>query len=286
MSLEVLRRAAAGVLSLVVTGALGVVGLSAPAHAETTYRIDSVAGCQAFLDAFVGAPPAGTVTPGHCAVAGSETGPGEVHLPAGDRLVIARGWELSFDSVLFFDEGVTVNYGSLRSRDDVVNVVGSAVLVNKGTITIVRGSALGVSDDAAVLNAGRIVLACGGGTNGTITGNAPVSIADCDEAPWVTATRPAAGARAVPVTAAITLWFSERVGWTPGWYDVRCSTSGRHWAATRRGGGTALVLVPTRRFAAGEWCSVTIHAGLVADGDFDLPATMGSDFRFGFRTAS
>ena len=284
MSLDRVRRAVIASLVAVATGTLGAVAGAGPAQAGTSYTIDSLAGCQAFLDAFVGPPPAGTVSPGRCVVAGSESGPGEVHLPLGDRLTIGPGWELFFDSVLFFNEGVTVNHGSLRSRDDVVNNVGSAVLVNKGTITIVRGSALNVLDDAVVYNRGRIVLACGG-SSGPVSGSQPISIPACDEAPWVTSTTPAAGARDVRVTARVKVRFSERVTWTPGWYTLRCSVSGRHWAATSRGGGTSLVLDPLRRFRSGEWCTVRIHADRVRDGGVDLPDTMAADHQFRFRTA-
>lgn len=284
MTVYRVRRAVVATLAVIATGMFAGVGGTAPAQAGTSYRIDSVAGCQAFLHTFVGPPPAGTVSPGRCVVAGSESGPGEVRLPVGDRLTIGAGWELFFDSVLLFNEGTIVNHGSLRSRDDVVNNVDGGVLVNKGTITIVRGSALNVIGDAVVHNRGRIVLACGG-SSGPVLGGQPISIPMCDEPPWVTSTNPAAGARGVPVTARVKVRFSERVTWMRGWYDLRCSVSGGHWSATRRGGGTSLVLQPARRFASGEWCTVRIHAERVRDGGVDLPDTMARDHYFSFRTA-
>lgn len=266
------------------TGALGVGGGASAAQAGTTYVIDSVAGCQQFLDDFVGPPPAGTVSPGRCVVAGSEHGPGEVHLPPGDRLVIGAGWELFFDSVLFFNEGVTINNGSLRSRDDVVNLVGGSLLVNRGTITIVRGSSLNVMDDAVVVNRGRIVLACGGGSYGPVTGAQPLPIDACDEAPWVDSSSPAPGARGVPVTASVVVRFSERVTWSPGWADLRCSASGGHRSVTRSGPGTSLVLDPVRDLRPGEWCRLTVHGGGITDAGVDLPDLMDGDHQIAFRT--
>src|SRR5689334_4187571 len=90
-------RSRSALTTLLVLAGLGPV---ARADAATGYLIDSVAGCQAFLNA-KGAT-LGTAEPGRCTVAstGSETA-----LAADETLTVATGWELFISAQVFVDHG-------------------------------------------------------------------------------------------------------------------------------------------------------------------------------------
>jgi hypothetical protein len=105
-----------------------------------------------------------------------------------------------------------------------------------------------------------------------------------DNAPAVTSTSPANGAIGVPVSADITIGFSEDVDVTAPWFSISCATSGAH-TATVSGGPQSFTLDPDADFSQGELCTTTVFATQVTDQDVvDPPDTMVADHVFTFTT--
>jgi predicted extracellular nuclease len=113
--------------------------------------------------------------------------------------------------------------------------------------------------------------------------NTASAMAACpgDPPPTVASTAPAAGAAGVAATTSVTVTFSEPVTVAGAWYGIACSVSGSV-AATASGGPTTYTLAPAAPFAAGETCTVTIHAAGVAD---SASQPMPADFVFSFTIA-
>lgn len=104
-----------------------------------------------------------------------------------------------------------------------------------------------------------------------------------DLPPSVASTTPANSATGIASNANIAVTFSEPVTLGATWYDIACSISGAHTAATS-GSGTSYTLDPTVDFASGETCTVTVKAAQVTD--LDPPAdAMLADHTFSFSTA-
>lgn len=105
-----------------------------------------------------------------------------------------------------------------------------------------------------------------------------------DSAPEVSGTSPENEAAAVPLSATITITFSEPVTATEGWFQIACSASGMHEAAVTANGARH-TLNPSTDFIAGESCSVTVLGDKVQDTDNDDPPDfMAGDYIWSFET--
>ncbi|MCA9997625.1 MAG: lamin tail domain-containing protein, partial [Anaerolineales bacterium] len=106
-----------------------------------------------------------------------------------------------------------------------------------------------------------------------------------DDAPTVTATTPGNGDTNITVSSNITITFSEAVTVGSSWFNITCSSSGSHTAASS-GGPTSYTLNPGSDFDPGESCTVTVIASEISDNDTtDPPDTMPADYMFSFTTA-
>jgi uncharacterized protein len=106
-----------------------------------------------------------------------------------------------------------------------------------------------------------------------------------DTAPAVASTSPGPNGVDAAVDTTLSITFSEPVTVTGNWFNIICTSSGAHPAASS-GGPVTFSLDPVTNFAIGEKCTVTIVASLVADQDaLDPPDTMVADFTFAFATA-
>jgi methionine-rich copper-binding protein CopC len=106
-----------------------------------------------------------------------------------------------------------------------------------------------------------------------------------DVAPAVTATAPTNGATGLGTAASLSVTFSEPVTVTGNWFQIVCATSGTRIVADTvvSGGPTIFTIDPNTDFAAGELCTVTITAALVADLDAgDPPDTLAANVVFSF----
>ncbi len=106
-----------------------------------------------------------------------------------------------------------------------------------------------------------------------------------DAAPTVAATFPANGATDFPLTANLSVTFSEPVNVSGTWFQLSCSVSGPI-AATVSGGPMTFTLDPAVVLAHGETCTLTVLASQVSDQDaIDPPDSMATNLALGF-TAS
>ena len=115
------------------------------------------------------------------------------------------------------------------------------------------------------------------------SGRPPVSCA----APSVTATKPAAGAREVPLDADVDITFNKPVNAAEGAFTIACTKSGDHAAdVSANADGTVFTLDPTEDFVRNESCTATVHAAAVTDQDEDDPPDqMAADRSVTFFTA-
>ncbi|MEW1955777.1 ExeM/NucH family extracellular endonuclease [Terrabacter sp. NPDC080008] len=98
-----------------------------------------------------------------------------------------------------------------------------------------------------------------------------------DVAPAVTSTTPADGASSVAVDASPTVTFSEPVDVAGGAFSLVCSISGAK-TLTVTGGPTTFTLDPSKDFALGDACTLTVSAAAVSDQDaIDPPDTLPAD---------
>ena len=103
-----------------------------------------------------------------------------------------------------------------------------------------------------------------------------------EAAPAVASTVPANGTLFVAPGAGITVTFSEPVNVTGAWFNLACTISGAHPAAAS-GGPEVFVLDPDTDFVAGDACSLTILADMIADQDVnDPPDNMAANHTVGF----
>jgi hypothetical protein len=103
-----------------------------------------------------------------------------------------------------------------------------------------------------------------------------------DTAPAVTSTFPVNGATDVPVSANLTVTFSEPVNVTTSWYTLSCSISG-DVASTYSGGPTTFTIDPSVSLVDSENCTLTVLANQVTDQDGnDPPDNMVANFVVGF----
>ena len=141
--------------------------------------------------------------------------------------------------------GDIVNESDERFFVNVTNVTGAAVVDSQGEGTI-------LNDDAA------------------------------DAAPEVASTFPVNGATDFPISANLTVTFSEPVNVTASWFTLACSTSGTV-ATTFNGGPTTFTLDPGVTLVHGETCTLTVLANQVSDQDGnDPPENMVFNFIVGF----
>lgn len=102
-----------------------------------------------------------------------------------------------------------------------------------------------------------------------------------DAAPQVTATTPTEGGT-VATSGVMTVTFSEAVDFATDWFTLDCSSSGTVAAAVS-GSNPTFTLTPSTDLAAGETCTLTIHAELVTDADYlDPEDAMLADFTLNF----
>ena len=111
------------------------------------------------------------------------------------------------------------------------------------------------------------------------------NICVADDAPWVTATSPTAGALDVPIGVALSVGFSEAVETQQGWFQLNCTLSGAH-SIQSTGGPLSFTLTSVTPLANAEQCVAKVSASLVndLDGD-DPPDQMSFDFTWTFATA-
>jgi hypothetical protein len=103
-----------------------------------------------------------------------------------------------------------------------------------------------------------------------------------DAAPQVAGTYPADGATDFPVSANLSVTFSEPVNVSGSWFQLSCSISGSV-AATITGGPTTFAIDPGVVLANGETCTLTVLASQVSDQDAnDPPDAMATNFALGF----
>jgi hypothetical protein len=91
-----------------------------------------------------------------------------------------------------------------------------------------------------------------------------------DAAPSVSSTVPSNGAVDTPLSANVSVTFTEDVAAAPGWYSISCTTSGPH-TASQSGGPRTFTLDPDSDFTVNETCTVRISAPTVTDLDGDDP---------------
>jgi predicted extracellular nuclease len=110
-------------------------------------------------------------------------------------------------------------------------------------------------------------------------------IVAADVGPSLTSHAPASGATNVPISADISVGFSEPVSLTDSWFEIVCEQSGTR-AASQSGGPQTFILDPGD-FALNETCTVTVRAAQVHDQDSnDPPDTLASDVTWSFTTAA
>jgi uncharacterized protein len=107
---------------------------------------------------------------------------------------------------------------------------------------------------------------------------------DGDDPPEVISTDPANGASGVPLTAGLTVTFSEPVNVTGSWFGLDCTVSGTH-PGDVSGGPSTFVIDPTTDFSTGDACTLTVFAANVTDQDSDDPPdNMAANFGMRFST--
>jgi uncharacterized protein len=126
------------------------------------------------------------------------------------------------------------------------------------------------------------------GTPDPRNSSSPINSCGVELAPSVTSTTPADQATNVPVTANITVFFSEPVTLAgPGWLDITCTFSGSHNTGGLTGGDTIFTFNPDTDFAQSESCTATVFASQVTDQDTDDPPdNMTADYVWSFTTAA
>lgn len=106
-----------------------------------------------------------------------------------------------------------------------------------------------------------------------------------DAAPTVTSNYPVDGASGIPLTADLSVTFSEPVNVTGAWYSLSCSTSGPHSANVATTDNKTFTINPDTNFVGGELCTWTIANNQVTDQDSnDPPDTLTTNFYVGFTT--
>jgi predicted extracellular nuclease len=113
---------------------------------------------------------------------------------------------------------------------------------------------------------------------------AHTTICNGDDPPEVISTDPANGAAGVPLTASLTVTFSEPVNVSGSWFGLDCTVSGTHPGGVS-GGPSTFVIDPTTDFSTGDACTLTIFAANVTDQDVeDPPDNMAANFGMSFST--
>jgi methionine-rich copper-binding protein CopC len=101
-------------------------------------------------------------------------------------------------------------------------------------------------------------------------------------APTVTSTVPANGAVDVPLSATLTINFSQTVNATASAFSLACASS--PWSFTVApplpGSGSVFVLTPSPALPAGASCTVTVSASQITDASTSLP--MAANYAFSF----
>jgi DNA/RNA endonuclease G (NUC1) len=87
--------------------------------------------------------------------------------------------------------------------------------------------------------------------------------------PFIFRTDPRANATTAPRDATIAVTFTEPVGVAGEWFDLSCTTTGRHTDATFAASGQAQYITPNVEFLPGEQCTVTVFKNQVFDLDTD-----------------
>jgi hypothetical protein len=101
-------------------------------------------------------------------------------------------------------------------------------------------------------------------------------------APTVASSYPTDGATGIPLSADMSITFSEPVNVTGSWFMLSCSVSGEHDGVVS-GGPTTYTVNPGSDFIGGESCTLTILAANVTDQDSnDPPDNMVLNFTVGF----
>lgn len=216
----------------------------------------------------------------------------------GDVFILAHG---SADAAILAQADQTNSAGWFNGDDAVVLRKGTTVLDAIGQIGFDPGSEWGTGLTSTSDNTlRRIQTVCAGDPNGSDAfspalewegfanntfGGLGAHTANCsapDAAPEVDSTYPLDGATDFPISANLSVTFSEAVNVSDPWFTLVCSASGT-LAATSAGGPTTFTLDPAVDLTHGESCTLTILAGSITDQDSnDPPDTMEVNFTVGF----
>jgi len=116
------------------------------------------------------------------------------------------------------------------------------------------------------------------------TPGAPNALLPPDLVPTIISTYPADLATDVPMSASITVTFSEAVTIAAGGVSVSCTLSDPHvYGVSMSAGDTVITLDPLVNFAPLETCTVTVTASAVTDQDVPLD-NLSADYTFSFTT--
>lgn len=219
---------------------------------------------------------------------------------AGDVFVLAQA---SAVAAILAQADQTNSSGWFNGDDAVVLRKGTTVLDVIGQIGVDPGTEWGSGLTSTADNTLRRQAAlCAGDTNGadafdpatgwdgfatdTFDGlgahSETCSAPPVDAAPQVTGTVPASGATDFPVSANLSVTFSEAVNTLANAFTLQCATSGTV-AATQSGGPTTFTLDPAADLVSGESCTLTVVAANVSDQDGnDPPDNLAANFTVGF----
>lgn len=115
------------------------------------------------------------------------------------------------------------------------------------------------------------------------TPGAPNALVPPDLAPTIVSTYPASLATDVPMSASITITFSEAVTIAAGGVSVSCPSDPHVYGVSMSAGDTVITLDPLVNFDPLETCTVTVTAADVTDQDTPLD-NLASDYTFSFTT--
>jgi hypothetical protein len=193
------------------------------------------------------------------------------------------------DGIALIDPGSAV-IEFLSYEGTLTAVGGAADGMTSTDIGVAEASSSAVGDSLQLAGIGSTALqfvwqGSGPNTFGSVnTGQTFTSCAGSEAAPAVVATSPADSSGGVALDANIDVTFTEDVTLGASWFDISCSLSGTHTAASS-GGPQAYLLDPDADFFFNELCTVTVFATEVSDVDADDPPdNMDADLVFVFST--
>ncbi len=186
----------------------------------------------------------------------------------GDDAVVLRKGATIIDAIgqIGLDPGVEWGSGLTSTADN--------TLVRKSTVCAGDSNATDAFDPSAAWDG--FALDTYGGLGAHVASCTPD-----DTAPQVTSTYPVDGATNFPVSANLSVTFSEPVTVTDPWFTLACN--GNPVSAAYSGGDTTFFIDPLVDLVHGDSCTLTIFAANIADVDTnDPPDNMVIDFTVGF----